>query len=212
MDITWLGHSCFRVKSKEATLITDPYYEDIAYPWASPTANIVTISHPHSGHGNAAGVGGDPKAVTRPGEYEIKGVFILGLGNFHDPDEGSSRGRNTSYLVEMEDMKLCHLGDLGHVPSARQVQELSELDVLIIPVGGVSTIDGKMAAEIVRLLNPRIVIPMHYGTKVVNWLEPLDKFTTQMGLREIVPQPKLSVTKASMPPETRVVVFDLSAR
>jgi L-ascorbate metabolism protein UlaG (beta-lactamase superfamily) len=92
------------------------------------------------------------------------------------------------------------------------VQELSELDVLIVPVGGVSTIDGKMAAEIVRLLNPRIVIPMHYGTKVVNWLEPLEKFTTQIGLREVVPQPKLTVTRASMPPETKVVVFELSSR
>lgn len=212
MEITWLGHSCFRVKGKETTLITDPYYEDIAYTWVPPTANIVTVSHPHSGHSNSGGVGGGPKVITRPGEYEIGGVFVIGLGNFHDSDDGNSRGRNTSYLIKMEEMKVCHLGDLGHVPSARQVQELSDLDVLIIPVGGVSTIDGKAAAEIVRLLNPRVVIPMHYGTEVVTWLEPLEKFTTQMGLREITPQPKLVVTKSSIPPETKVVVFDRSSR
>lgn len=212
MEITWLGHSCFRVKSKEATLITDPYYEDIPYPWGAPTANIVMVSHPHSGHSNSAGVGGNPRVVTRPGEYEISGVYAIGLGNFHDAEDGSTRGRNTSYLVHIEEMKVCHLGDLGHVPTARQVQELSDLHVLMIPVGGVSTIDAKVAAEIIRLLNPKIVIPMHYGTEVVTWLEPLEKFITQMGLRDVVPQPKLVVTRSSIPPETRVVVFDRSSR
>lgn len=212
MEITWLGHSCFRVKSKEGTLITDPYYEDIPYPWVTPTANLVTVSHPHSGHGNSGGVAGNPKVVTRPGEFEVSGIYAIGLGNFHDQDDGNTRGRNTSYLVQMEEMKLCHLGDLGHLPSAGQVQELSGLDVLMIPVGGVSTIDGKVAAEIVRLVNPKVVIPMHYGTDVVTWLEPLEKFTAQMGLREVTPLPKLVVTRSTISPETRVVVFDRSSR
>lgn len=209
MDITWLGHSSFRIKGKEAIIVTDPYGAALKYPWPKPSANIVTISHAHPGHNNPAAVDGGPKLVYRPGEYEIKNVFIIGFPTFHDAAQGANRGRNTVYLMEMEDLRLCHLGDLGHAPSSKQIEELSGVDVLFTPVGGVSTIDAKAAAEIIRLLNPKIVVPMHYQTKVTNWLEPLDKFAAGMGLREVVPQPKLTVTKTNVPPETRVVVLEL---
>ena len=212
MDITWLGHSCFRIKGKEVSLVTDPYDATLKYPWPKPSANIVTISHPHPGHNNPAGIEGGPILVYRPGEYEIKNVFIIGFPTFHDAAQGANRGRNTAYLMEMEDLRLCHLGDLGHTPSSKQIEELSGLDILFAPVGGVSTIDAKTAAEIVRLLNPKIVIPMHYQTKVTNWLEPLDKFTAGMGLREVVPQPKLTVTKSNVPPETRVIILDYPSK
>ena len=212
MDITWLGHSCFRIKGKEVNLITDPYDATLGYSWPKPSANIVTITHAHPGHSNAAGVEGIPKVVNRPGEYEIKNVFIIGFPTFHDAAQGANRGRNIIYMMEMEDMRLCHLGDIGHTPSPKQIEELSGIDVLFAPVGGVSTIDAKTAAEIVRLLSPKIVIPMHYQTDVTNWLEPLEKFTQGMGLREIVPQPKLTVTKSNVPPETRVVILDYRSR
>jgi L-ascorbate metabolism protein UlaG (beta-lactamase superfamily) len=212
MDITWLGHSCFRIKGKEVALVTDPYDATLRYSWPKTSANIVTVSHPHPGHGNAAAVEGSPKVVNRPGEYEIKNVFIIGFPTFHDVAQGANRGRNVTYLMEMEDLKLCHLGDIGHTPSAKQIEELSGIDILFAPVGGVSTIDAKTAAEIVRLLNPKIVIPMHYQTDVTNWLEPLEKFTTGMGLREVVPQPKLTVTKANVPLETRVVILDYRSK
>lgn len=211
MDITWLGHSCFRMKGKEVTLITDPFQEEIGYSWVSQTANIVTVSHSHVGHNNAAGVDGGPKVISRPGEYEVSGVFIVGVPGFHDSEQGANRGRNISYLIDMEEIRFCHLGDIGYVPSARQAEELSRLDLLFLPVGGVSTIDSKAAAEIVRLLNPRVVVPMHYRTEAVSWLEPLERFTTQMGLKEVIPQPKLSVTKSSVPLETKVVVLDYSS-
>jgi L-ascorbate metabolism protein UlaG (beta-lactamase superfamily) len=211
MEITWLGHSCFRVKGKERTLITDPYQEGIGYSWAMPTANIVTVSHSHPGHSNSAGVNGDPRVINRPGEYEVGGVFVIGLGNYHDSDQGASRGKNISYLFEIDDIKLCHLGDIGHVPSARQVEEFSGVDILIVPVGGISTIDGKAAADIAKLLNPKIVVPMHYRTEVVTWLEPLDRFTTQLGLKDIIPQLKLSISKASIPLETKTVILDRSS-
>jgi L-ascorbate metabolism protein UlaG (beta-lactamase superfamily) len=212
MDITWLGHSCFRIKGKEASVVTDPYDATLKYSWPKPSANIVTISHPHPGHNNPAGVEGSPILVYRPGEYEIKNVLIIGFPTFHDAAQGANRGRNTTYLMEMEDLRLCHLGDLGHAPSSKQIEELSGIDVLFAPVGGVSTIDAKTAAEIVRLLNPKIVIPMHYQTEVTNWLEPLDKFTTGMGLREVVPLPKLTLTKSNVPPETRVVILDYRSK
>lgn len=211
MEITWLGHSCFRVRGKEVTLVADPYDESIGYPQINATANIVTISHSHPGHSYSSGIDGSPKVISRPGEYEISDVFIIGLSNFHDSEKGDNRGRNITYLIEMEDVRLCHLGDLGHLPSSRQVEELSDTEVLFVPVGGVSTIDAKMAAEIVRLLSPKVVIPMHYETEVVPWLEPLSKFIGEMGLREVLPQPKLSVTRSNLPQEAAVVVLDYRA-
>jgi len=208
MEITWLGHSCFKIKGKEVTLVTDPYDESMGYPWVEPTANIVTLSHQHAGHSYSAGIDGNRKVISHPGEYEISDVIIVGLPNFHDSEQGKDRGRNIAYLIEMEEVRFCHLGDLGHLPSPRQIEELSDTEVLFIPVGGISTIDAKMATELVRLLNPKVVIPMHYRTEVATWLEPLDKFVKEMGLREIIPQSKLSVTKSNLPLETKVTALD----
>ncbi len=211
MEITWLGHSCFRIKGKEAIWVTDPFDESIGYSCPQLTANIVTISHDHPGHNSSSRVEGSPKIISRPGEYEIKDVFIMGFRNFHDAENGSERGKNVTYLIEMEDVRLCHLGDLGHLPSSGRVEELSNAEVLFVPVGGVSTIDAKMAAEIVRMLSPKIVIPMHYKTEVVSRLEPLSKFITEMGLREVLPQPKVTITRSNLPGETQVVVLDHSS-
>ncbi|GAG09229.1 unnamed protein product, partial [marine sediment metagenome] len=147
MEITWLGHSCFRIRGKEATLLTDPYDGSIGYSLGKPKANIVTSSHSHPGHGFTSGVGGAPRIVHGPGEYEVSGVFITGIGTFHDAEKGRERGGNTIYLIEMEDMTLCHLGDLGHPLSSEQVEETSGVEVLLVPVGGLSTIDASQAAE-----------------------------------------------------------------
>ena len=209
MEITWLGHSCFRVKGKERTLITDPYQEEIGYSWATPAANIVTVSHSHPGHSNSAGVNGGPRVINRPGEYEVGGVFVIGLANYHDSEQGASRGKNISYLFVIDDIKLCHLGDIGHVPSARQVEEFSEVDILIIPVGGISTIDGKAAADIAKLLNPKIVVPMHYRTEAMqDNLETPERFLKEMGVKVAEPQPKLSITRSHLPHEVQVVLLD----
>jgi L-ascorbate metabolism protein UlaG (beta-lactamase superfamily) len=210
IEITWLGHSCFRIKGKEATLITDPYDGSIGYSLGKPKANIVTSSHPHPGHGFTSGVGGAPRIVHGPGEYEIAGVFITGIGTFHDTDKGGSRGRNTIYLIEMEDVTLCHLGDLGHLLSPEQMEEMSNVEVLLVPVGGISTIDAAQAAETVRLLQPKIVIPMHFQTDALRFqLEPVGRFLREMGIKASLPaQPKLSITKAGLPDETQVVVLE----
>ena len=208
MEITWLGHSCFRIKGKEVTLVTDPFAESIGYPPVKLTANIVTLSHPHPGHSYVADIESNPKILSRPGEYEIGGVFVTGISTFHDSEQGESRGKNTIYLIEIDDVRLCHLGDLGHVPSPRQIEDLGNVEVLFVPVGGVSTINAKMASEIVRFLNPKIIFPMHYGTEVATWLEPLGKFLKEMGLGEVVPQPKFFFTRSSLPLETQVVVLD----
>ena len=207
MEITWLGHSCFKIKGKEVILVTDPCNESIGYSLGKPAASIVTLSHPHPGHSYVAGIEGNPRVINRAGEYEISGIFITGISTFHDSEGGKSRGKNTVYFIEVEGIKLCHLGDLGHVPSAHQLEELGNIEVLFVPVGGVSTINAKMAAEIVRFLNPKVVIPMHYKTEKVSWLEPLSKFLKEMGLKEIAPQLKLSITRSNLPQETQVVVL-----
>jgi len=210
IDITWLGHSCFRIKGKGVTLLTDPYDESIGYSLGNPEANIVTSSHPHPGHGFTSGVGGEPKIVRGPGEYEISGVFITGIATFHDAEKGQERGRNTVYLIEMEDIKLCHLGDMGHPLSTEQVEEIGSVELLMVPVGGFSTIDAVTAAETVRLLQPGIVIPMHFQTEAVRFqLAPVERFLREMGIKAgLAAQPRLSITRAALSEETQVVVLD----
>jgi L-ascorbate metabolism protein UlaG (beta-lactamase superfamily) len=210
IEITWLGHSCFKIKGKEATVLTDPYDESIGYALGEPKANIVTSSHPHPGHGFISGVGGQPRIVRGPGEYEIAGIFITGIATFHDSTKGSERGKNTVYLIEMDDMRLCHLGDLGCPLTAEQAEEIDSVDVLLVPVGGLSTIDAATAVETVRLLQPRIVIPMHFQTEVLRiQLAPVDRFLREMGIKAgLSAQPKLSINKTGLSEETQVVLLD----
>jgi L-ascorbate metabolism protein UlaG (beta-lactamase superfamily) len=209
MEITWLGHSCFKLRGKQASILTDPFDNTIGYNLGKITADIVTVSHDHPQHSFASGVGGDPKVLRGPGEYEIAGIFIYGTTTFHDSNKGQTRGKNTVYLMEIDDIKVCHLGDLGHALSAAQIEEISDTDVLLIPVGGVSTIDAAGAVEMINVVQPKIVIPMHYKTAVTKLeLDPVDKFLKEMGIKEASPLPKLTVNKSMLPLETQVVVLD----
>ena len=209
MDISWLGHSCFRIRGSYVTVITDPYSPDLGYSLGEPDAGIVTVSHNHPGHSYTQGIGGEPRLVTGPGEYEIGGVLIIGVATFHDGDGGRTRGKNTAYLMEIDEISVCHLGDLGHVLTAEQVEELDNVDVLLLPVGGVSTINAPMAAEVVRQLEPKVVVPMHYKTPALSReLEPVEKFLKEIGVKEITSQPKLSLTRSSLPDSTQVFLLD----
>lgn len=208
MEIRWLGHSCFVIKGKEKTLITDPYHPDLGYSLGQPEADIVTVSHLHPGHSYVEGVANSPKQIGLPGESEIGGVFITGIATFHDAEGGRTRGKNTVYCIEMDGMALCHLGDLGHPLKPEMLDELGVIDVLFLPVGEVSTIAVGTAVETVKELNPHIVIPMHYKTDVVaRSLEPVDKFLKEMGIREAEPRAKLSLSESSLPSGTQVVVL-----
>jgi len=209
MDITWLGHSCFKIKGSHATVITDPFSPELGYKLGKTTARIVTVSHQHPGHCYEQGVGGQPRVVKGPGEYEISGVLIIGVATFHDGERGKKRGKNTAYLMEIDDVSVCHLGDLGHVLTGEQVEEIDNVDVLLLPVGGVSTINAAKAAEVVRQLEPKVVIPMHYKTPALKKeLEPVDKFLKEIGAKELTPLPKLSVSKSNLPPSTQVFLLD----
>lgn len=209
MDISWLGHSCFRLRGRHATVITDPYSPGLGYTLGKPTAHIVTVSHQHPGHSYVQGIGGEPRLVTGPGEYEISGVLIIGITTFHDPEGGGKRGKNTVYLIEIDEVTVCHLGDLGHMLTTEQVEGLDNVDVLLLPVGGVSTINPSVAAAVVRQLEPKAVIPMHYKTQAISReLEPIEKFLKEIGVREVKSQPKLSFTKSGLPATTEVFLLD----
>ena len=208
MEINWLGHSCFRIKGSSATVITDPYSPDTGYSLGQPAANLVTVSHSHSGHSYIQGIADQPKVISRPGEYEISGVLIIGIASFHDTEGGNTRGKNTVYAMETDELSICHLGDLGHILTPEQLEEIDNVDILLIPVGGVTTIDAAMAAKVVRQLEPRIVVPMHYKTAAYrNELEPVERFLKEMGTGEITPRPKLVVTKSNLPPTTQVILL-----
>lgn len=209
MEITWLGHACFKLKGKNATVITDPYFPDLGYSLDNPSARIVTVSHQHPEHNYVQGVSGEPKAVLKPGGYEIAGVLIIGIGTFHDNERGARLGKNTVYLIEIDDINICHLGDLGHVLTADQVEEIGNVDVLLVPVGGVSTINAPIAAEVVRQLEPKVVLPMHYKTPAISReLETVDRFLKEMGVSQANPLPKLSVTKSNLPLSLQVSLLE----
>lgn len=209
MDITWLGHSSFRIKGKEATVVTDPCPPSTGYNIGKVTADIVTISHDDDSYTYLKAVSGKPTVINSPGEYEIHEAFITGIQTFQDTEKGARLGKNVSYIIEMEDLRVCHLGNLGHAPTAEQAEEMTGVDVLLIPVGGGGTIDGAKAAEIVSLLEARIVIPMHFQTAAhKDGLEPPDRFFKELGASAGEPQPKLSITYNTVPSETKAVLLD----
>jgi len=209
MEITWLGHSCFRLKSRDTTVIMDPPARQSGRSAGQPAADIVTISHGHPGHNGADICSGSPRVIQGPGEYEVGGVLIDGVHTFHDNQKGAERGRNTIYVVEVEDLRVCHLGDLGHIPTAEQTEELTGIDILLAPIGGHSTIDASAAAEVVSLLEPKLVIPMHYRVDGAGGeLETLEPFLKQMGISQPAAQQRLQVTHSSLPLELQVVVLE----
>jgi L-ascorbate metabolism protein UlaG (beta-lactamase superfamily) len=211
MDITWYGHSCFKLSDRGVTIVTDPPSDDLGYERPRIRADVVTISHEHAGHNNRVGFRGGPRFFDRPGEYEVKGVFITGIATYHDGRNGSVRGPNIVYLFDFDGVTVCHLGDLGHVPTQSQVEDLSDVDVLLIPVGGVHTIDSSKATEVISLIEPHLVVPMHYKTPLEKAkLETVDKFLKEMGLDPMPTQAELRVTKSGLPEETQVVLLDYS--
>ena len=207
MEILWLGHSCFQLRGKNVTLITDPFSPQLGYSLGKINAPIVTISHNHHGHNYVQGVGGNPRVVRGPGEYEISDVLITGVASYHDNKRGQERGRNTIYVIHIDDLVVCHLGDLGHTLQEEQLEEVADADILMIPIGGHNTINATEAAEVISQVEPRIIIPMHYRPSVGDAPNPLDKFCREMGIEAINPQPKLSITRSALPAETQVVIL-----
>jgi L-ascorbate metabolism protein UlaG (beta-lactamase superfamily) len=208
VDITWLGHSCFRIKGSHVIIINDPFPPELGYTLGKQTANIITVSHQHPSHSYVKGIGGEPRIIKGPGEYEISGVLIIGIATFHDTQRGQVRGKNTVYVMEIDGVSVCHLGDLGHVLSSEQVEEIGNVDVLLLPVGGGSTINAAVSAEVIRQLEPKAVIPMHYKTPAIKReLDSVNVFLKEMGMGQIEPRPKLTLSKSNLPLSTQVFLL-----
>lgn len=211
MDISYLGHSSFRIKGKDAAVVTDPFdtkYVGLKFP--SVEADIVTISHGHDDHNKAELVSGVKKVIDGPGEYEIMGASILGFPSFHDSKKGAERGPNTIYVIEMDGLRLCHLGDLGHTLGDELVENLGDIDILMIPVGGEFTIDAGIAVTVVQAIEPSVIVPMHFQAPGLNpevfaKLAPVDNFLKEVGLTA-ERLPKFSVKKEEIIPEVQKVV------
>jgi L-ascorbate metabolism protein UlaG (beta-lactamase superfamily) len=207
-EFKWFGHNCFRIRAREATIITDPLDRVTGYSLPKQTADVVTISHDHPGHANLNAVKPEFQVVRGPGEYEMHDVFITGIRTFHDQAKGQERGFNTSYVIEVEGIIICHLGDLGHTLTVEQAEAMSNVDVLLIPVGGGDVIDAPAAAEVIGQLEPKLVIPMQfataYGDKKLDGLDPLVK-----ALALEVPEPvdKLAVKPSDLSEAMRFVVL-----
>lgn len=209
MDIVWHGHACFRLRGREASIVTDPYDRTAGFPNLKLTADVVTISHKHPHHANTGAVSPASerlRQVDGPGEYEVAGSLIEGVRTFRDKQKGAALGKNTAYLIHLDDLSVCHLGALAHTLNSSQIESLKDADILLIPVGGGAALDAAAAAEVVSQLEPRIVIPMLFGTPAENF-DPVDRFCAEMAVTEITPQARFTVTRSSLPEETRVVIL-----
>ena len=210
MEIDWFGQSCFRLREGNMTIVTDPYDKSIGYTLPRLRADLVTISHDAPGHSNAAAVKGEPKVLTRPGEYEVKGVFITGIQTWLAADaKAAAKEENTVFVFEFGELTVCHLGDLNRVLTQVQVESMPDIDILLTPVGGGRALDADKAAEVISQLEPRVVVPMHYHTPYVELkLDQLSKFLKEMGMAEQAPQGTLKLTPSTLPGETQVVILE----
>lgn len=214
MDLTWYGHACFRLRGKRAAVVTDPFPSTLT-PGRSPRleADVVTMSHPSPNHSAADDVGGNPYHVKGPGEYEVQDVTVLGLDSRQATPAGSAARdapHNTIYLIELDDVRICHLGDLGQGLDDHLEERIGDVDVLLVPVGGGNALGAAQGAEVARRLEPRYVVPMHYAVPQLKVeLEPLEPFLKEMGVESAEPQNRLSVQPSSSSEgEMKVVVLE----
>jgi L-ascorbate metabolism protein UlaG (beta-lactamase superfamily) len=210
MEITWYGHSCFRLTERGlATVVTDPYdHTPIGYSPLALRGNIVSVSHDAPGHNNIAAVKSKPWEITGPGEFEIGGVFITAIQT-NGTKRDTAEKRNILCVFDYNGVTVAHLGDIRRVPSQKQVETLGTVNVALVPVGAGNGLNAAKAAEVVSLLEPGIVIPMHYSTPDCKLdLDPLDKFLKEMGLNQAEAVPSLKITKSGISTETKVIVLD----
>lgn len=211
MTITWFGQACFRVEGKDVRVLIDPFDKKIGLRTPRIHDEIVLVTHDHYDHNSSEGAGPESFIVRGPGEYEKSGVQIVGIQSYHDNEEGAKRGLNTIYVVKFEEITLCHLGDLGqHQLTDEQIETIGGVDILMVPIGGTYTIDGKEAVGIVKQIEPKIIIPMHYKVPGLTVdLEGPQKFFKEIGLKPEEVE-TLKVNAKSLPEEEmKLITFTL---
>jgi L-ascorbate metabolism protein UlaG (beta-lactamase superfamily) len=215
MQIQYYGHSCFKITTKpsgrgagDVVIFLDPFDKSVGLRPPQGSADLVLVSHDHPDHNNISAIKGEPNIIDIPGEYSAKGVNIVGLASFHDAKSGAERGLNTLFILESEDIRLCHLGDLGTDITEKQLEAINGLDILMIPIGGKYTIDGKKAAEIIRKIEPKIILPMHY--KIKDSMVDLDdekKFCAEIGNCPREKVSKLNIKKKDLEEKSMEVIL-----
>jgi len=219
MEIYYLGHSSFKIKGKSVSLITDPYdfaqIPGLGMKFPKAEAEIVTVSHDHADHNAADLVKGEPFVISGPGEYEVKGVTVFGIISSHNREESKVKAENTIYLIEMDGLRICHLGDLGEMLNDEKLEEINGVDILMIPVGGYYTIDPAQAVELIGKIEPSIVLPMHYKIKKMgqdfSQLATLDDFLKEIEATDLPVSPKLIISKDKIPEERQIVLLETKA-
>lgn len=211
MIITWLGHSCFKIQDKTGTdgitIATDPFDKTLGLKMHSFEANIVTVSHDHYDHNNIKAIRGNPIIINCAGEYDIQGVMIEGIESYHDTQQGIERGNNIIFRIEIDNITVVHLGDLGHILDNKQLDKLTNTDILLIPVGGIYTLDAKKAVEVISQIEPRIIIPMHYKLPglTIN-INEVDKFIKEAGIASHQEE-RLKINKKDLPQEDMEIIL-----
>jgi L-ascorbate metabolism protein UlaG (beta-lactamase superfamily) len=212
VDITWLGHACFRLRSEEVVVLTDPFPLSLGLRPDTRPATVVTVSNSHPNHSNSEEVTGEPRVFSAPGEYEYRGISVRGVMT-PQPPETPREQRSVAYTMEIDRVNICHLGDISAPLSPVQIDELSPVDVLLVPSGGGCTLEIDQVLRVLQDLDPKIVIPMHYNIPGVDVpLQDVDVFLRRMGLSEVQSQPRLVVTASNLPDDMRVVVLASQAR
>ena len=211
MKVKWLGHASFLISSEAGLkIITDPYPQGsgLSYAPINEAVNIVTMSHDHFDHNDVSSVPGKPQVITGIGVKKIKGVQFKGVDTYHDDSQGKERGANTAFCFTLDGIKLCHLGDLGHRLSQEQIAEIGSIDILLIPIGGVFTIDAKMAGKVSDDLKPKVVMPMHYKTAKCDWpLNTIDDFLADRKNLKQLNLSEIEFKAGKLPEVTEIVVL-----
>ncbi|MDO8610732.1 MAG: MBL fold metallo-hydrolase [bacterium] len=221
MEIKYVGHSAFQIKSDGAKIVTDPYDSSIGMKFPKIDGDIVTISHGHKDHNrfdlvSPVAPGEIPLLIDMPGEFEKKGIRIFGFKSFHDKKQGEERGEVVLYKFESEGISVLHCGDLGYVPDNTFIDMIGDVDILMVPVGGKYTIDSTDAVELIKKIEPAIVIPMHFDNPKLNQeycggLAPLSDFLKKFGAENVQPLPKLIIKKDELDAEMKIVTLEISS-
>jgi L-ascorbate metabolism protein UlaG (beta-lactamase superfamily) len=214
MNINWRGQSCFQItssqnKNNQVSIVIDPYDDSIGLKAPKLQADVLLISHDHRDHNNIKAVSGDPLIINGPGEYDVKEAVINGIPGFHDNSQGSEKGTITIYTIETEEIKLCHLSDLGQKElTSEQLDKIGDIDILMIPIGGTYTINSAEAIKIMAQIEPKIIIPMHYKIPKLNIkLDGVDNFLKDLGIKNLETLPKLSIKKKDISTEEAKIII-----
>lgn len=211
MLLHWYGHACFLLSSQRTSILIDPFNEKVGYPLPEDTPDFITVSHDHHDHSSVGLINGKP-AVKRSLHTEVLGDFLVyGVTTDHDPEGGTKRGKNIVFVFEHEGVRLVHLGDLGHKLTADQVVAIGRADILLIPVGGVYTIDAAMACQVVAQLGPRLIIPMHYKTRDLSFaLGEVREFCPAFANVVFSKSSTINIAERNLPLHQEVVVMEYS--